>query len=282
MGYRIESSRAARPGAAEAFAAAAGRLHREIQAPCTFFVMGQVAEENPDLLRRLRDDLGGLADFQQMTFSGAPLKTVCRQLRSGMQVTRGMSPDQCADETRMAADAVERAVGVRPVGLDDPLGSYRGLADRPDILEGLRAAGIRFTRTYTRNAQDWHPLTFEAQPMRYEAQGVPEIVEIPGQGWPTAIIRETIGSLDRARYIQHLRKDIDYVAMRELVWSVCQTDWSSVLDDPEMAATRETLEYARDRGLRIMTHAQLHAEICPAAEPAAPPAPTESAQEGSA
>jgi len=254
VGYNVESSKETRPGVVEAFLSAAARVHRGLQAPCTLFIRGRTLEAHPDAFRRFRDVCGELADLQQFTYSGVPLKTVCQENHQGVRVFRGASLDRCREEVLRGSDAIEQVLGVRPVGLAGPLGYYRGLSDRPDILEVLREAGIRFTRSYTRNARDWSPVAFEVQPFWYMPQGFEEILEIPGQGWPDALLKEALGASATERYVTHLKKDLNYVAAKRLTWSCVLHDWASLLEDAEMYAVRAFLEHAGELGLRILTH----------------------------
>ncbi len=260
IGYNVESSDAARTGAGEGFLSAAAGVHRELQAPCTLFVRGQTMERHPDAFRRFRDECGDLADLQQFTYSGVPLKTVCQVNHQGVKVFRGASLDRCREEVLRACEVTERILGTRPMGLAGPLGYYRGLSDRPDILEMLREAGIRFTRTYTRNARDWGPVSFETQPFWYGPQGFGEILEIPGQGWPDSLLKEAIGPSEIERYVTRVKKDLNYVAAKKLTWSCVLHDWACVLEDPQMTAARTILEYARELGFRFLTHRAYYEE----------------------
>ncbi len=157
---------------------------------------------------------------------------------------------------------IERLLGHRPTGLAGPLGYYRGLSDRPDLLEMLFSLGIRFTRSYTRNARDAHPLAFETQAFRYAAQGFSDIVEIPGQGWPDAVLREELGYEDVDAYVRQVRKDLDYVKAKGLTWSYAQHDWAALLPHNDMRAMRAILEHAAESGFQVMTH-RLFADAFP-------------------
>jgi peptidoglycan/xylan/chitin deacetylase (PgdA/CDA1 family) len=269
LGYNLESSDWSRPGVTAAFLQAAVPLHLELRVPCTFFVRGQAIEDHAEEFRRARDLAGDLVDFQQYTYSALPLKTICQEDAKGRAVMLGGSFALCRDDVARAGDVMERVLGARPVGLCAPLGAYRGLADRPDLLEMLARQGIRFLRSYTRNARDAHPVPFEVQPFRYDAQGFPDLVEIPGQGWPDHLLREALGFGPSERCLQHLRKDLDYVATRKLTWSFIQHDWSSLRDDPAMLSTRRLLEQVVALGFAARTHAAFHREFI-AAEKATP------------
>ena len=256
LGYNLESSDWSRPGVTQAFLRAAVQLHKEMNAPCTFFVRGQAIEDHPDDFRRARDEAGDLADFQQYTYSCLPLKSVCQEGHQGKTLFQGGTLQQIRDDVARASDVMERVLGARPIGLCGPLGSYRGLSDRPDILEVLHRLGIRFTRTYTRNARDASPVSFEVQPFAYAEQGFADVLEIPGQGWPDYLLREVVTSADR--YVQYACKDLDYISAKGLVWSAVQHDWSAIQGEPLMRATRSILEYVRQLNFKMQTHAQYY------------------------
>ena len=262
LGYNVASSPGTPPTVIGDFLRAAVRLHGEMQIPCTFFVRGWALEAHVDEFRRARDVCGEMIDFQQYTYSGLPLKTVCQDNHRGVQVFPGGSLEECRADLERATGVFEHVFGERPVGLAGPLGYYRGLCDRPDILEVLRDLGIRFTRTYTRNARDWSPVAFEVQPFCYEAQGFGDILEIPGQGWPDALLKEALGLGALDRYVQHVRKDLDYVSARQLTWSFVQHDWSSIAEDPDMNATRAVLGHVKNLGFKVQTHRQYFEGRC--------------------
>lgn len=252
--YEITSSEGTRPGVVGPFLMRVARLHRELEFPVTFFVRGELLAPFQADLQRVRDLLGNLADFEQCTWSGARLKTVCQENHHGVKIFPAAPIETCCDEIARTVETMERLLGIRPSGLAAPLGAYRGLSDRPDILHRLSALGIRFIRSYTRNFRDWYPLAFEVQPYRYAPQGAPQILEIPGQGWPQDVLRETLGADKPERYTQQIKKDMDYVAAKGLVWSVMLPAWSSISADPEMGRTRAVLEYARACGFQAATH----------------------------
>jgi len=253
-GYCVESCDRTRPGVVEDFLRAVSQVHRRLDMACTMFVRGRTLEEHTEAFQSLQQECGHLIDFQQYTYSGLPLKTVCQENHEGVQVFRGLSPEQCRESLARTLDLMETTLRVRPIGLAGPLGYYRGLSNRLAVLEVIEQVGIRFIRTYTRNAHDWYPVAFEVQPFDYTVQGVPTVLEIPGQGWPDAVLRETLGLAGVDRYVDHVKKDLDYVAAKGLTWSYMQHDWSSIAHDPDMAATAQILEYARELNFEVDTH----------------------------
>ena len=269
LGYNVEPCDRTSPCTIEEFLKSVSRLHRELRLPYTFFVCGRSLERHADAFRRIQDECGDLIDFQQYTYAGLPIKTVCQQNHEGTRVFRGLTAEQCYDSVSRTSALMEKHLAVKPVGLGAPMGYYRGLSDRPEILEVLEKSGIRFVRSYARNAQDWSPLAFEVQPFLYEDQRFPNILEIPGQGWPDALLRATLGSENLQAYIAHVKKDLDYVCAKNLIWSYVQYAWSSIRDDADMMATRAILTYAGENGFEMLTHRQYWERKCGSSEPEA-------------
>ena len=276
IGYHVASCEETRSGVVQNFLRAASALHRDMNLPCTVFVQGKTLETCPDPILRFRDECGDLVDFQQYTYAGLPLKTVCQENHRGIRIFRGLLPEHGRDSIERTNELMQRTLGVRPRGLSAPLGHYRGLADAPEVLEVLHECGIRFVRSWTRNAHDWSPLAFETQPFTYDKQGFPEMMEIPGQGWPDDLLREMLGSDKHDAFVRHCCKDLDYVAAKELVWSFVANDWSAIREDPEMRAQRAILEHAQESGFAIVTHRDHYEAIAGPITDAPPRTPTES------
>jgi len=262
FGYMLTSSDRERPGVPGPFLMRVAGLHREMGVPFTLFVQGSLLEPYQADLQRVRDLCKELVDFQQCTFSGLPLKTVCQENHNGAKVFPAAPPDECCDDIARAMDLMERTLGTRPIGLAGPLGYYRGLSDRPDLLYRLYGLGVRFVRAYTRNARDWAPVPFEVQPFFYKAQGFDDILEIPGQGEIAIEECETIARKDLKRYIQQVCKDIDYVAAKYFTWALVQHDWCAVLNDPKMSCTHAILDHAAERGFSMLTHNAFYNAMC--------------------
>ncbi len=173
---------------------------------------------------------------------------------TSIRVVRGVPLEEIREEVHRASALVQERLDREVIGLTGPWCYYRGLRDRPDILEVLWDEGIRFTRTDGRNAQDWHPVSMDLQPYWYSHQGFPDMLEIPAHGWHDCVIRQDVlGWDDVDGYVASLVPYIDRAAEREEVFSLVQHDWSSVRSDPGLRGVTETLRYAQGKGLRIMT-----------------------------
>lgn len=248
LGYDVESGATNVTGR---FLEAAWRLHEELKAPATLYVVGQIAARHQDALSVLaRHDL---FDVGQHTFSHMLLKTICTDRDGSLEVVRGGTPEAIQNEVRRASDALEAVTGVRPLGLTGPYGYYRGLRDRPDLLQILHDEGIRYLRTFGRDAHDWQPVALDHQPFWYGPQGFDDMLELLLHGWQDCILREQLGWDDRAGYASAVFQWLADAASRDAVFSYVQHDWSSLQADPGLDLTRAIVERAQDLGMRVLT-----------------------------
>ena len=230
------------------------RVHTELNTPCTLFVVGKLLEQ-PSVLEGLRDLAGSpLFDLQQHTYSHQRLKTVVENDGKKITVFEGAPLETIRNEVTLARKLLREKLGLPCSGITGPYGYYRGLSDRLDVLGVLHDAGIRFTRTFFRNENDWGPLSINAQPFTYEPQGFPDMLEIPAQGWQDVHYFWIHGWDKREDLLRYNKKLVDEIAEKDLVWSVCQHDFSSCQEDPEMSYTRELLRYAQSKGVRVTSH----------------------------
>ena len=257
IGYDVENQNP-NSNVTKLFLNTASKIHRELNAPCTLFICGRTLENNIDDFRSFKSEYGDLFDLQQHTYSHVLLKTVFQENEHGMTMFRGGTLEQIREEVRKPIELMKQLLDVDCIGLTGPYGYYRGLSDRPDILEILHESGIRFVRTFARNQFDWQPLTFKVQPFWYDTQGFGDILEFPVQGWQDCIMRAEIGWDNKEGYLNELKKNLDYIAKDNLVWGYAQHDWSSIQGDPDMSITRGMIEYALSIGVELKSYLQFY------------------------
>jgi peptidoglycan/xylan/chitin deacetylase (PgdA/CDA1 family) len=234
-------------------------LHNRLGVPATLFVVGRTLERWLPQFRAIAED--PLFDIQQHTYSHQLLKTVYIDDGRSIRVVRGVSPEETRQEVRKTSALLAEHVGVSCIGLTGPWCYYRGLRDRPDVLEVLWEEGIRFTRTDGRNERDWQPVSLDLQPYWYDALGFPDVFEIPIHGWHDCVIRaEVLGWEDLDGYVASVRPYIARAAADDRVFSLCQHDWSSIRADPEMRATEALMRYAQEQGLRVVSYRAYYEE----------------------
>ena len=255
LGYDVEHNA---PAVTRHFLATARRVHEDLNAPCSLFIVGRTLRQSPDAFRALLDH--PLFDLQQHTETHLLLKTVYQENADGVQVFRGGSPEEVRADVAAAQATFAEFLGFRPIGLTGPYNYYRGLCDRPDLVQIVYDEGIRFLRTWGRDAHDWQPVPYFA-PFPLTALGFPDVWEFGVHGWQDVLRRRELGWENLDGYFARMCDDIDRVVAADGVFSYCQHDWTSTRDDPDMTLTRRILQYAHDRGMRIAAYAPLYAEL---------------------
>src|SRR2546428_713168 len=179
--------RSARRTAAPASASRRGvplleRLHRELEAPCTFFVCGRTLLHALDALEPLADS--ELFDIQQHTYSHVVFRDVRYRPTGGdVEAVLPETPHVAIqEELAITSDLIRKYLGRECVGLRTPFGYYRGLRDRPDLLRIVQETGHRYVTSWGRNEQNGNPTPW-VQPFTYEEEGFPDLLEIPFPFW---------------------------------------------------------------------------------------------------
>ncbi len=229
-------------------------IHEEMNAPCTVFALGTCLLAEPDAFEAAAEN--PLIDMAQHTWSHIPLKTVVIEDGQSVEVIRGGSLEQIRDEVSRASQAIESICGVPCCGITGPWAYYRGLADRPDVLEVLYDGGIRYVRSYGRNEKDFQPVSTSIQPFWYAPQGFPDVLECMVHGWNDVYLRSRVGWSNLQGFLDQMKSDLDHAAERGLVFSWGSHDWSCLREDPSLSLIRGILSHARDIGMQVLNYRQ--------------------------
>jgi len=236
----------------------------------TWYVTGRTLAAYPALF--LEADRSGAVDLQAHTYDHILLKTVLTEVPPGRTVCgrtdfffkRGASPAEVDADLARCQGVFEDVLGRRARGLTCPWAYYRGLGDRPDLLEIVYAHGFRFLRSFGRDAHDGQPVPMEWQPAFYVPQGFPDVLELMIHDYQDDFLfAEFTGESDAWRYAAHLREVADRVAAEGLVWSLCTHDHHC--DTPEAFAAKtgwlgDLVGYAKSAGIRFLTASEYYAE----------------------
>jgi peptidoglycan/xylan/chitin deacetylase (PgdA/CDA1 family) len=225
-------------------------IHSDLQVPATIFMLGCNIEKHLKELEKCIES--GMFEIAQHTYDHYPLKTINEETGSQLFL-KGLDFDRIEEQIAKPVNLLKKYLGIECKGLTAPYTYYRGLSDRPDILEIISRYNITYTRSYGRNHLDYFPLDWNIQPFFYEKQGFPEILEIPVQGWLDAQWRHDNGWDKQQEYYNYLKDQVDILQEKDLCWSHLQHDWTSILCDKQLEWTKKILEYATDK-IEIMTH----------------------------
>lgn len=246
-------------------------LFTQLQCHVTWFLTGRTLEAYPDIFRRIEKN--PFIDIQSHTYSHILLKTVVWKLPDGVVFgnatdwifKRGGSLEDIAADLEKCQQVFQRVLGRRAVALTTPWGYYRGLMDRPDILEICDRLGFKIVRAFSRNEHDGEPIPFEWQPFFYEPQGFGHILETMVHGFQDDYAwRHVARPPEGASYLEYLKTCVDRVAAEDLVWGVCSHDHGAAAQARAQEKAewyRGLIEYGREKGCRFLTAVRFYQEM---------------------
>ena len=230
------------------------RLHDELEAPCTFFVCGRTLLHALDALEAVA--ASPLFDVQQHTYSHVVFRDV-RYRPAGSDV-EAVLPETPAvalrEELAFTSELIRKYLGRECIGLRTPFGHYRGLRDRPDLLQIIADAGLRYVTSWGRNEANGNPTPW-VQPFAYTEEGFPGLLEIPFQFWLDGVWFDAHGYGEGKGFLKALRGAIDEIAEQDLVFATAFHEWCAVAaNEEETGWIRGLIEYARERGVEVMSY----------------------------
>jgi peptidoglycan/xylan/chitin deacetylase (PgdA/CDA1 family) len=228
-------------------------VHADVGVPATLFVCGRTLLHALEPVRAAK--ASGLFDVQQHTFSHVPFKDIAYSPEPGIVATIPASPREALlEELAFTSRLIREHVGVECVGLRAPFGYHRGLRDRPDLLELVRAAGLRYITSWGRNEANGNPTPW-VQPFAYAEEGYPDILELPFQFWLDVVWFDQHGYDTGPALLEALKGAVDVVAEQDLVYGACFHDWVAVVSDEHRVGwLRSFLRYAQEKGVEVTTY----------------------------
>jgi peptidoglycan/xylan/chitin deacetylase (PgdA/CDA1 family) len=249
----------------------ATELFHDLQVPATWYVTGMTLEKYPREFQEVAKS--SLIELESHTYSHMLLKTALYRSGAGpgefgakeVEMVRGGSIEQLQADLGRAQRVFQDVLGRTATALTGPWGYYRGLADRPDVLEVVYAHGFRILRTCARCEADSQPVPLEWRPFWYEAQGFPDVLECLIHDFQDDYLWREFGRpAEGERYADHLKRVANRVAAEDLVWSVDTHDHGcETREGFERKGTwmRELLTHAKGLGIRFLKITDYHAEM---------------------
>lgn len=230
------------------------RLHKELEAPCTFFVCGRTLLHALDAFEPIA--ASPLFDIQQHTYSHVVFRDVRYQPTGSdaVAVLPETPPVALHEELAFTSELIRKYLGRECIGLRTPFGYYRGLRDRPDLLEIVQETGHRYVTSWGRNEQNGNPTPW-VQPFAYAEEGFPGMLEIPFQFWLDGVWFDANGYGEGRAFREALRGAIDEIVEQDLVFATAFHEWCAVEADEEGTGwIRGLIEYARERDVEVMSY----------------------------
>jgi len=228
-------------------------VHADVGVPATLFVCGRTLLHALEPVRAAH--ASGLFDVQQHTFSHVPFKDIVYSPGPGLVGTiRASPPEALLEELAFTSRLLRDHVGVECVGARTPFGYHRGLRDRPDLLELVRAAGLRYVTSWGRNEENGNPTPW-VQPFAYAEEGYADILELPFQFWLDVVWFDRHGYDTGPAFLEALKGAVDEIVARDLVYGACFHDWVMLASDERRVGwLRSFLRHAVERGVEVTTY----------------------------
>jgi len=265
FGIDVETASEASVG----FARWGQELFAQMGVPATWYLTGKTLERYPEQFQEV--ERAGVVELQAHTYDHLLLKSVLMRIPEGMCIHDrtdwyfhpGAQLAAIEQDLARCQEVFLQVLARQAVALTGPWGYYRGLGDRPDLLEMVARHGFRILRTFARNEFDAQPVPLEWQPFRYRLQGFPELLEIMVHDYQDDFYWQAFMQLepDPGSYADHLARVAERVATQDLVWSLCSHDHHC--DTREGFARkgswyRAIIKHARDLGIEFLTASQYY------------------------
>ena len=240
-------------------------IHRQYDAPATFFIVGKMLEANPDEYRELLEG----SDFEVASHTYSH-----KMLRDHPICGPAASKEQVKTEILQGKASVENVFKRSCMGLRPGCGFVDGLKGAPDVLRLVSEAGFRYVSSMLWGPDFSMPAPLN-RPFQYSSEGYPDLWELPGHGWHENVLKGSSAEARRillfppvlpemipSTYVQTpkeefkfnnkpminraVAEDMPYVS---LVWH----PWSLNAFDPEMRMLHMTFKYLKKLSLQAMT-----------------------------
>jgi peptidoglycan/xylan/chitin deacetylase (PgdA/CDA1 family) len=228
-------------------------VHADVGVPATLFLCGRTLLHALEPVRAAQ--ASGLFDVQQHTFSHVPFKDIVYSPGPGLEGTiKASPPEALLEELTFTSHLLRTHLGVECVGVRTPFGYYQGLRDRPDLLEPVRAAGLRYVTSWGRNEANGNPTPW-VQPFAYAEEGYADVLELPFQFWLDVVWFDEHGYDTGPALLDALKGAVDEIVERDLVYGACFHDWVAIASDERRVGwLRAFLRYAVERGVEVTTY----------------------------
>ena len=245
-------------------------VHKRFEMPATFFIVGKTLDANPAEYRKLLDD--PLFEIASHTYTH-------QMLLDHEFCGSAVSMDEKRKEIFKGKEAVERVFERPCIGLRPGCGFDNAFRGEPKVLGLIKEAGLQYVSSLLWGPDNSLPALLR-EPFNYDAEGFPEIWELPGHGWHENLLKDhnrwgprrlTLWPPSFPEAIPQgfckSPKD-EFEVNKVFLDKAAETDkffvsliwhpWSLAKFDPAMKMLELTFAHVRRIGLNTCTYAQLY------------------------
>ena len=248
-------------------------VHKRLEMPATFFIVGRTLEANAAEYKGLLGD--PLFEVASHTWSH-------KLLRDNAMCGRAVSAEEKREEVFRAKELIERVFERPCVGLRPAVGFDSALKGATDVLELAQAAGFKYVSSLLWGPDCSMPALIQ-EPFHYGADGFPGLWELPGHGWHENLLKDhnrwgpkrlTLwpSAMPEAIPTQFVKTPNDEFQINRvfldkarelgkphvsLIWH----PWSLCSFDPDMKMLELTFAHAREIGLLPGTYHDVYTQM---------------------
>ena len=242
---------------------------KEFGTPATFFLVGEYVQQAPDKFARAIGQ--SVHEIGNHSHTHIQMKDYAWQ-RSGKTV------EDIRSDLRACNQVLREVFGVSEIrGLCVPGGYYRGMKDRPDLVEMFIEEGFTYISSDSRGPQETIPAPLSSQPYWYECRNQ-RLLEVPHNGWhcnvisslmpqptwwpplPDAIIPgkkvETV-----AEQLDVYRQEFAYALQHNLFYAPVFHPWSIFRFDRTIEVIRFLLQQARQHNVPVLRYGDVCSQM---------------------
>jgi hypothetical protein len=155
-------------------------VHKRFEMPATFFIVGKTLDAKPAEYRKLLDD--PLFEIASHTYTH-------QMLRDNDFCGTAVSMEERRKEIFKGKEAVERVFKRPCIGMRPGCGFDNGFRDEPKVLALIKEAGFQYVSSFLWGP-DYSLPALLREPFNYDAEGFPDIWELPGHGWHDNLLKD--------------------------------------------------------------------------------------------
>lgn len=216
--------------------------------------------------------LGPSTDIQSHSYNHLVYQIIPTSDGTRERLSPAVPLDSVDEEIRKGNSAIERHLGIRPIGLRTPMGNITPFGrEHLKILEALDNNGMRYVSSWLKSEATKPNSPKEVQPFSYKNLGFPRINEIPGVGFydvhhtnPTNLLVFDNPNMlwseeERAEYyIGLLEECLRENSPRDMFVPLVFHPWAVAQYDPQLKSHEKILDFCKESGIKVTSYTELN------------------------